>query len=107
MARYNSNKISYDKQDALFDDFCEALAKLKTKQEIKDFLKDLLNRQERIMLVRRLQIAELLVRDFSYSAIKKMLGVGASTIARVSRWLYFGRNGYMNILKKKLKKIQQ
>lgn len=106
MARYNSNKISYEKQDALFDDFCEALVKLKTRQEIKDFLKDLLNRQERIMLVRRLQIAELLVRDFSYSAIKKMLGVGASTIARVSRWLYFGRNGYMNILKKKLKKYK-
>lgn len=101
MSRYNSNKVSYDKQDFLLDDFCAALAKLTTKGEIKDFLKDLLNRQERIMLIRRLQIAEMLAQEYNYEDIRKKLGVGNGTIARVSRWLNFGRNGYLNILKKK------
>lgn len=102
MARYNQNRISYSKQDTLLDDFCTALAKLKTKAEIKDFLKDLLNRQERIMLIRRLQIAELLAKRLTYEEIKKRLGTGDGTIARISRWPNFGRNGYKNLLKRKL-----
>lgn len=101
MARYNQNKISYERQDALFDDFCSALSKLRAKDEIKNFLKDLMNRQERLMFIRRLQIAELLFKGYTYEEIKEALHVGEPTIARVSRWLNFGRNGYKNVLQKK------
>lgn len=104
MARFNPNKISYTKQDALMDEFCEALSKLKTKKETKDFLKDILNRQERLMLIRRLQIAELLVKGFTYEAIREALRVGETTIARVARWLNFGRNGYKKLLSRKVRK---
>lgn len=101
MAKYNQNRIPYQKQDDLLDDFCAALAKLRTKGEIKDFLKDILNRQERLMIIRRLQIAEMLASGRTYAEIRKALGASETTISRVSRWLNFGRNGYKNILRKK------
>ena len=81
------------------DIFCETLLRLKTKKEIKNFLKDLLNRQERAMLVRRLLIAEMLVKDYTYKEIVNRLHCGTATIARIDRWLNFGRGGYKQAVK--------
>ena len=94
MARYNEKLISYATQDRLMNQFCEMLSKLKTSDQIRNFLKDLLNRQERLMLIRRLLIAELLEEKMKYSDIQKQLRCGSTTIARVERWLSFGRGGY-------------
>lgn len=99
MARYNEKRISYAIQERLIDIFCETLLRLKTKKEIKNFLKDLLNRQERAMLVRRLLIAEMLIEDYTYKEIVKRLRCGTATIARVERWLHFGRGGYKQAVK--------
>lgn len=103
MARYNANKIPYTKQDELLDKFCEVLCKLKTKSDVNDFLKDLLNRQERMMFIRRLLVAELLLKGKTYREIQSQLRVGPATIARVDRWLHFGRGGYKRavLVKKK------
>lgn len=94
MARYNVNRIPYTKQDEFMDIFCEVICRLKSKTAINNFLKDLLNRQERIMLIRRLFIAKLLLDGKTYREIQKELRVGSPTIARIDRWLHFGRNGY-------------
>ena len=94
MAKYNANKIPYNRQEELMDHFCSVLHKLKSSEEIKLFLKDLLNRHERVMLVRRLLIAELLLKELTYREIQEKLHVSHGTIARVERWLNFGRNGY-------------
>jgi len=104
MARYNEKKIPYATQDRLMDLFCEALCQLKTKGAVRNFLKDLLNRQERMMLIRRLQIAELLEQGLTYTEIREQLGCGTATIARVQRWLNFGRGGYKEIIKFLFKK---
>ncbi|MFH0780090.1 MAG: YerC/YecD family TrpR-related protein [Parcubacteria group bacterium] len=101
MARYNEKKMPYLTQDKLLDDFCEMIFNLETKGALLNFLKDLLNRQERQMLVRRLRIAEMLNLGYSYTDIRKRLHCGFSTIARVQRWLNFGRGGYKNVLRKK------
>ena len=94
MARFKAERLSYDKQDELLDAFCAVLCSLGTKPKVKDFLKDLLNRQERMMLVRRLVVAERLAAGDTYRAIQERLHVGHGTIARVERWLEFGRGGY-------------
>lgn len=73
--------------------FSEILRQFKTSQEIFDFLKDILNRQERIMLIRRLLIAELLTKGLTYREIRERLGAGMATVARIERWLHFGRGG--------------
>lgn len=104
MSRYNEKRLSYDLQEKLLTMFCDCIAKLKTGKQIKNFLKDLLNRKERIMLVRRLLIAEMLVEGKSYKEIKKYLRCGKPTIARVQRWLNFGRGGYIEAIKAKKKK---
>ncbi len=76
------------------DALCEVLCQLRTPAAVRNFLKDLLNRQERIMLIRRLQVAELLQAEKTYREIQAALHVGPATIARVERWLHFGRGGY-------------
>jgi len=101
MARYNANKLPYKIQDRLMDNFCNILANLKSPLEIRNFLKDLLNRQERIMLIRRLLIADMLENGKSYREIKEKLKTSYTTIARIGRWLNFGREGYRRALRLK------
>ena len=60
MSKYKAEKISYDKQNKLIEMFCEILKNLDSKEAIFNFLKDLLNRQERVMLSRRILIAKML-----------------------------------------------
>lgn len=94
MAKYNEKKISIAQQNELMDEFCHILSALDTKAQIYNFLKDLLNRKERMMIIRRLLIARLLEQGKKYHEIKAELGCGSTTISRVQRWLHFGRNGY-------------
>lgn len=98
MSRYNEKRISYTEQDRLMDAFCAMLVSLKSKRAIKDFLKDLLNRQERVMIVRRLLIAQMLIRGHTYQEIIQALHCGSPTIARIDRWLHFGRGGFKKAL---------
>lgn len=99
MARFDEKKLSQKSRDAIWMEFCSLLAKLKNADEARYFLSDLLNRQERLMLARRLHIASLLEAGFTYEDIERMLGAGKHTIARVHRWLEFGRDGYRRIIK--------
>jgi TrpR-related protein YerC/YecD len=94
MARYNANRVPYTKQEEFTNTFCEVVCGLKTKSAVRDFFKDLLNRHERLMLARRLLVAELLLEGKTYREIQNQLQMGPSTIARIDRWLHFGRGGY-------------
>ncbi len=94
MAKFSDSKLPYTKQDALWDEFCEVISGLKKKDNVKRFLKDMLNRQERLMLIRRLEIADMLDANATYGEITKQMGASSQTIARVHRWLKFGRDGY-------------
>ncbi|EKD33298.1 MAG: TrpR like protein, YerC/YecD [uncultured bacterium] len=100
MPRINPNKMSYHLQEELLDDFCSVLSEMRVQAFMKKFIKDLLNRQERIMLLRRLLVAKMLVDGKSYNEIIKELGVGKSTIARISKWVHFGRGGYKIAVRK-------
>lgn len=105
MARYNEKRLSYAEQDRLVKMFSRVLERLRRRDPIYRFLKDLLNRQERLMLARRLLIAEMLVDGKTYRNIQLLLGAAPNTIARVERWLNFGRKGILSavIAKKYLK----
>jgi len=99
MSRYNEKRIPYATQERLMNLFCDMLTQLHTRKTIHDFLKDLLNRQERIMLIRRLMIAELLEKGYTYRDIRERMKCGNTTIAKVERWLSFGRGGYKAAIK--------
>lgn len=94
MGYYSDKRLPKPTQDEMWDQFCDLVVGLENRDSVKRFFCDLLNRTERLMLIRRLQIASLLESGASYRDIKEALGVGATTIARVHRWLEFGRGGY-------------
>ncbi|MFH0988378.1 MAG: YerC/YecD family TrpR-related protein [Parcubacteria group bacterium] len=107
MARYDEKKLPYDKQNAALDLFCSIISRLGTKEAIYNFLKDLLNRKERMMLVRRLLIAKYLLDGWTYAQIRQELNCASNTISRVQRWLDFGRGGYKKATEKILKEETQ
>lgn len=76
----------------------EALAKavlaLKTVDEARKFLRDLLTESELIEFGKRWQVAKMLENKISYSKIEKITGLSSTTIARISQWLNSGMGGY-------------
>ncbi|EKD32909.1 MAG: TrpR like protein, YerC/YecD [uncultured bacterium] len=103
MAKYNPNKVPYQIQEDILNSFCEVLFGLKSNADVKDFIKDLLNRQERIMLARRLMIANMLFSGATYDEIQNELRASPNTISRVERWLHFGRRGYVKAILEAIK----
>ena len=77
-----------------------ALLALKTPEEARRFLRDLLTSGEIEEYARRLQTAEMLTNKVPYSSIKRATGFSSTTIARVSRWLHHGMGGYRLVLKR-------
>lgn len=104
MAKYDEKRLPYETQDRLMSSLCKTLYGLGSPDKIKHFLKDLLNRKERMMIMRRLLIAELLEQGHGYTDIKNKLHCGDCTIARVQRLLNFGRGGYKMAIRQRQKK---
>ena len=78
----------------------ESFSKLKNKEEITNFLRDLLTLPEIVEFVNRLEVARLLLKGGSYQKIAKQTGVSTTTVTRVAHWLFKGCGGYWSVLKK-------
>lgn len=92
-------KIDGKERMKYLDTLYTAVAGLSSREEIKSFLRDLLTESERIMLGRRILIAQMLLQDKSYDEIIRVLRVGIDTISRVHRWLHDESNGYKKAVK--------
>ncbi len=77
----------------------KAFLKLKTEQEVANFLRDLLTIKEIEEFANRLKMARLLKQGMSYKAIAKKLKVSTTTVTRVAHWLFRGCGGYEKVLK--------
>lgn len=99
--------IKVKKEDKIkyLDFLYTAIASLKSRDEIKNFLKDLLTESERIMIGRRILIAQRLLEDKSYDQIIEELHVGIDTITRVHRWLEDESDGYEKAIKNLKKEL--
>ncbi len=95
-----SRKLSKQEQQELFIDFARALASVRNSLEAANFVKDLLSEQESLMLSRRLQIARLLDKGFTYQEIHKVMKVSNTTITKVQTWLNLYGEGYRLVLKR-------
>ena len=98
--------LSKDSQEQLLRNFCEALANLRTPQEVLPFLVDLLTRIELLTLTKRLQIATLLLEGKDYRAIEQALRVSHGTIARVAVWLADAGEGFRMAVERASKQKQ-
>ncbi|MFA6520257.1 MAG: YerC/YecD family TrpR-related protein [Candidatus Paceibacterota bacterium] len=74
------------------------ILELKTTDEAKRFLRDLLTPAEITEFSKRLEAARLLSRDVQYEAISESTGLSSTTIARIAKWLYGSLGGYRLIL---------
>ncbi|OGE08712.1 hypothetical protein A3A60_04480 [Candidatus Curtissbacteria bacterium RIFCSPLOWO2_01_FULL_42_26] len=88
----------------IFDLFTSAVHNLSHPSNIDSFLADLLSPVEKIMLVKRLAIAIMISKGYTYDEIDHTLKVSRPTIMTVSRVLKYGhKNGYLKVIDQLLK----
>lgn len=87
-------------QNPLTDALFEAVLLLKDKEECYRFFEDIATIAEIRALAQRLEVAKMLQRNDTYTAIGYVTGVSTATISRVKRCLNFGADGYQLILKR-------
>lgn len=75
-------------------DLFEAILNLENQDEARRFFRDLLTEEELKEFSNRWKVANLLSQKVSYSRIEKETGMSTTTIARISKWLNDGMNGY-------------
>ena len=95
MNTFQSYKPKNDKEKVL----AKAFLKLKTEQEVANFLRDLLTIKEIEEFSNRLEMAKLLKQGMSYKAIAKKLKVSTATVTRTAHWLFHGCGGYEKVIK--------
>ena len=76
----------------------EALLSLKTPDEARRFVRYLLTESEIVEFSNRFCAARMLNDKVPYSVIEKETGLSSTTVARVSKWLTTGRNGYQTVI---------
>ena len=76
----------------------EAILALKSPAEAERFLRDLLTEAEIAEFANRFCAARMLESGIPYSSIVKETGLSSTTVARVSKWLNSGSNGYKTII---------
>jgi TrpR-related protein YerC/YecD len=74
------------------------ILELKTPDEAKRFLRDLLTPAEIKEFANRFEAARLLSRDVQYNAISESTGLSSATIARIQKWLNGSLGGYRLVL---------
>lgn len=82
------------------NDLYNAILLLEDKNEAKKFFRDLLTEDEIAEFSNRFRVARMLEKEISYSKITQATGMSSTTIARISKWLNQGMNGYKLMLKK-------
>ena len=91
-----NTKVSKQELDELYD----ALTKIETKEEAKDFLDDLLSANALKSLSGRIHSAKLFLEGKTYVEVIKETDISSATLARVAKCVKSGK-GYNRILTKK------
>ncbi len=102
--RVKPRKLKEEDRLKSLDALYTSISALKTRDDIKNFLRDLLTEGERIMIGRRILIAQRLLDDEPYNQIMREMKVGPDTITRVDRWLSDQNLGYEKAIQE-LKKV--
>lgn len=82
----------------IFALFIKTIIDLRTQKDVADFIEDLLSPTEKVMLTKRLGIAILLSKGYTYDSIDETLKVSRPTINHVSYFLKHGNSGYQKVV---------
>lgn len=88
--------MNWDAQE--MNNLAEAVLNLKTRDEARRFLRDLMTEAEIREFAKRFEAARLLSENTPYSRIEEKTGLSSTTIARVSKWLNGKEEGYKTVL---------
>jgi TrpR-related protein YerC/YecD len=80
-------------------EFYTMVSLLRTRDEVKNFFRDLLTLSEIVMISRRIQVARMLLEGHTNRSIRERLNIGLSTINQVNKWLNNGFGGYKKVIK--------
>lgn len=94
MSKVNPRNLDSVEKMKYLDILWSSIAGLRSREEVKNFFKDLLSESEAIMLGRRIQVAKMLLEGKTYYEIIGVLKVGGDTVGRVQQWLASGFGGY-------------
>lgn len=102
MGRFHLNNLPKEKRIQMVGEFYDVVASLKTREEVRLFFKDLLTPDEITNLMRRIEVATLLMAGFTYEKIATLLGVGRGKVTNVQKSLTRSGEGYKVIIKRLL-----
>ena len=95
MARFSLNKLPREQRIQLIGEFYDVVHSLKSREEVREFFRDLLVPDEIAMFMRRIEIAALLSAGFSSQKIQELTGTGMATVTTIRKKLQRGRGkGY-------------
>lgn len=100
MPQVSKYPLAQNVYDRIFELLFGTIADIRRPSEVEDFFKDFLSPTERIMLAKRLSIAVLLAKGYSFTAIRKILRVSQTTIADVNLFLKYAGTGYKKVVNK-------
>lgn len=100
MAQISRRKLSKEIEKRIYHLLFNSLASLSKASNVERFLLDLLSPTEITMLAKRLSIAILLSKGFSYDLIKETLKVSQGTISQVNKTLNSDHSGYKIVVSK-------
>lgn len=83
-------RFSIDK----FDNFFEAVLKLKSIEDCRLFFEDVCTIKELEAISQRLEVAKMLLDGKNYGEVSKATGASTATISRVNKCLTYGKGGY-------------
>lgn len=98
MAQVSKYMMSEKIKREINEIFLETFALLYKKEDIINFLEDFFSPTERIVLSKRITIALMLKKGYSYEMIKKLIKVSQPTVADVNLKLKYAGKGYHKIL---------
>ena len=80
------------------EDLFKTILSLRTKAETSAFFQDLLTEGEIREFSMRWKAAQMLSQNIPYTEIQKQTGLSSTTVARISKWLTSGMNGYKKMI---------
>ena len=89
---------SHSWQTPEITDLCEAIASLRSPEEVGVYLRDLCTLSELEAMAHRWQVARLLEEGLPYLEISRRAHASTTTVTRVAHWLRHGEDGYRLLL---------
>ncbi|PCI20335.1 hypothetical protein COB64_02315 [Candidatus Wolfebacteria bacterium] len=104
MARFSLNNLPEDERIRLIGEFYDVMGLIKDRKEASKIFRDILDIDEIGNIMRRIDVAILLILNFTYDEIVELLNVGKNKITNVQKKLDRGGEGYRILIQRILEK---